>query len=53
MNGKYLTDVTLFEEDDIQIRAHKMILSSNSIRNILFSRSIVILASLILSSFMY
>ena len=31
MNDKYLADVTLVTEDDIHIRAHKIILSSSSI----------------------
>ena len=31
MNDKYLADVTLVTEDDIQVRAHKIILSSSSI----------------------
>ena len=31
MNVKYLADVTLVKEDDIHIRAHKIILSSSSI----------------------
>ena len=31
MNDKYLADVTLATEDDIYIRAHKIILSSSSI----------------------
>ena len=31
MNDKYLADVTLVTEDDIQVRAHKIILSLSSI----------------------
>ena len=31
MNDKYLADVTLVTEDDIQVRAHKIILNSSSI----------------------
>ena len=31
MNDKYLADVTLVPEDDMHIRAHKIILSSSSI----------------------
>ena len=31
MNDKYLADVTLATEDDMHIRAHKIILSSSSI----------------------
>ena len=52
-NDKYPADVTLITEDDIQVKAHKIILSSSSIKSILPSSSIVTLATLILSSFMY
>ena len=31
MNDRYLADVTLATEDDMNIRAHKIILSSSSI----------------------
>ena len=52
-NDKNPADVTLVKEYDIQIKANKFILSSSSIKNILPISSIVTLAILILSSFMY